>query len=692
MRTALSVRIASRTGWITALLLILLGSLPAQTLKFEAGSTQPDEPTVMTVGPDRALWFGLITTDNVPAIGRMTTNMEYTKFTFPMMAIDSPNGITSSSSDGTLWCTESTNDMVDHLSLSGELLGQYPVSPPPPPFYLSQPALITAGPDKGVWFLEEAGRIGRIDEKTYIMQEWTIPLPPPINAGYWMPGAIVTGPDGALWFSWDFYGVHFSSCTTECSGVGTFNPQTQAFTMYPMPSLNDYITDLAVGTDGNLWVGLDEGDGPQAVAKITTAGAITKVYLPGTAQPLGMTAGPDGAMWFTAYATPGSAPFVLGRITPDGVEEVFDTPADSRLRNIVGYPGDGLWLPDNDNPVGDPPGVLHAIISPDPAELNRQQQGAPIKLGTSGSNINDSDGSNCRAGTLGSLVSKVVKGQTVTYILSNNHVLAQENKSKKGTPIIQRGYVDTAPPCSSNGTVTVATLADFQYLHATGANYYDAAIAQTGCSGCVKVDPKGTILEIGPVSSATALPEVGMNVMKAGRKTGYSSGSIDATHVTINVAYDTLGVLKFKNQVTIIPPVFSGPGDSGSLVVNTTRNPVGLLFAGSAVFTLASPVGPVLSRFGVTFVGTSAAATNQSPGVGDTRIEAASRVKDRYDDYLLQLPEAQGHGVGYASGGSGQAVIKLFVRKATDVARKAAPRSLEGIPVEIVEAGEFKAY
>jgi hypothetical protein len=120
-------------------------------------------------------------------------------------------------------------------------------------------------------------------------------------------------------------------------------------------------------------------------------------------------------------------------------------------------------------------------------------------------------------------------------------------------------------------------------------------------------------------------------------------------------------------------------------------NPVGLLFAGGTGVTFANGINNVLSALAVTFDATApnpeelAAASN----VPDAEIEAASSVKDKYDDFLFSLPEVVGHGVGKDT--SGHAVIQLFLRQATGAARQAAPPVLEGIPVVIQETGEIRA-
>src|SRR5215469_11494384 len=95
---------------------------------------------------------------------------------------------------------------------------------------------------------------------------------------------------------------------------------------------------------------------------------------------------------------------------------------------------------------------------------NTAQQSPPIKLGTSGSNVNDINNSFCCTGTLGSVVKDSSGNQ---YILSNNHVLALSNAGKAGQTIMQRGYVDTVPPCSKNGTISVANLTKFVTLNFT---------------------------------------------------------------------------------------------------------------------------------------------------------------------------------------------------------------------------------
>jgi hypothetical protein len=318
-----------------------------------------------------------------------------------------------------------------------------------------------------------------------------------------------------------------------------------------------------------------------------------------------------------------------------------------------------------------------AVADGPPGAMHRVQQTAPIRLGTSGLNRNDA----CGAGTLGSLV---VRTTPVFYpfILSNNHVIARTNRGRPGDPIVHRAPLDTVPACSNTGSFRVAALSDFRIIKCDGSdNLVDAAIA-----GIVpgKVNTRGIILDIGAPSNITLLPVLGLAVQKSGRTTGLTRGRISMVDATVMVTYPGCGVAKFVHQIEWVTPAGEAPpcrpGDSGSLLVNDRNlrpNPVGLVFAGNttANICLANPIRTVLQAFGVGFpLNPGENQENEAAPaepVVDQAVDAASNVKDRYDDYLLQLPEVVGTGVGYAADGSGKVVIRLLLRRKTDAAIQA---------------------
>lgn len=109
------------------------------------------------------------------------------------------------------------------------------------------------------------------------------------------------------------------------------------------------------------------------------------------------------------------------------------------------------------------------------------------------------------------------------------------------------------------------------------------------------------ILNIGQVSG-TKNPALGMRVRKSGRTTGYTEGNITLINATVNVSYNTsVGTRTARFTGQIITEAMSQGGDSGSLVVDTTENKaVGLLFAGSPVATIFTPMNLVLSALNIT--------------------------------------------------------------------------------------------
>ncbi|MCH7925466.1 MAG: hypothetical protein IIC51_08030 [Planctomycetes bacterium] len=228
----------------------------------------------------------------------------------------------------------------------------------------------------------------------------------------------------------------------------------------------------------------------------------------------------------------------------------------------------------------------------------------PIDLGVSGVNREDFcfvRGGNfvvCSTGTLGSLVED---GGGTLYILSNNHVLAELNQSSIGDDVIQPGYLDDCFNQDPSANV-VADLSEFVTLDFSGAdNLVDSAIAEIRAG---EVDTSGTILDIGTVGTTTATVTVGQAVKKSGRTSGLTNGTVDTVSVTVNVGYDPCGsggqpdfIGHFVDQIAITPGSFIAGGDSGSLVLNSSNQAVGLVFAGSSAIAIANKIDNVLCAF-----------------------------------------------------------------------------------------------
>lgn len=198
------------------------------------------------------------------------------------------------------------------------------------------------------------------------------------------------------------------------------------------------------------------------------------------------------------------------------------------------------------------------------------------------------------AGTLGCLVTD----GSGRFILSNNHVLADENALPLGSPIFQPGLLDNG----NASTDKVARLSKFVTIKKLPAkNEVDCAIAgvltQNLCSP--KFLPKVSLGSTTPIAAA-----VGMKVHKHGRTTGYTRGQVVDIAADVNVGYD-FGTARFIDQIIVIGDSgsFSDSGDSGSLIVDRkTKKATGLLFAGSSSHTIANHIENVLSQLGVTLV------------------------------------------------------------------------------------------
>jgi virginiamycin B lyase len=148
------------------------------------------------------------------------------------------------------------------------------------------------------------------------------------------PQALVTGPDGNLWFA----GIrNVSGGFTDVLGRVTPQGVVAEFEL-GTHSADLGLGDIAVGSDGNLWFA--EG-GRSKVGRITTAGQITEFELPaGAGSATAIAAGPDGNLWFTE-----SGAAKIGRITTSGAVTEFPLAGTRGFwgGDIAAGPDGALW-------------------------------------------------------------------------------------------------------------------------------------------------------------------------------------------------------------------------------------------------------------------------------------------------------------------------------------------------------------
>jgi streptogramin lyase len=261
-----------------------------------------------------------------------------TEFSIPTSA-SAPQGI-APGPDGALWFTEFNGNRIGRITTSGTIT-EYPI-----PTSKSFPLGIAAGPDGALWFTESSGNnaggnnIGRITTAGVISEFPThfeaIAAP--------SPGPIVAGPDGNLWFAvGGFVGT-----------VGTFDEFARITTSGTVTKLNALVlaghaTGIAVGPDGALWFG--EGSGLGGIGRITSGGTLTAFATPtANSGANGAAAGPDGALWFIEAACGPSCgepsiPHKVGRISMSGVvnEYPLPNPAASPAGITAGSDG-AMWF------------------------------------------------------------------------------------------------------------------------------------------------------------------------------------------------------------------------------------------------------------------------------------------------------------------------------------------------------------
>src|SRR5688572_30546221 len=331
-----------------------------------------------------------------------------------------------------------------------------------------------------------------------------------------------------------------------------------------------------------------------------------------------------------------------------------------------------------------------ALVSSSPARADggaahQAEQQPPVKMGTSGGSASDSNALFCCGGTLGALVMR----DGVLCILSNNHVIARSGNAGAGEDVVQPGLIDSG--CSPAGSNIVGDFAGD--LVPLGTANVDAALAFARGN----VDASGAILDIGVPRAAPQAATIGMRVMKSGRTTGFTTGTVTSINATVNVRYmDGCGIgvpflLTYTSQ--IMTGAMSAGGDSGSLLLSDdgSPNPVGLLFAGSDSTTVHNPIQHVISAFQsgghtFSFVGNAAlepddprSKVRRTPTPED--LDLALHVKVRNEAELFRDPGVLGVGIGAAEDNPYEAAIVVYFDRAR-VAR--IPPVIEGHRTRVI--------
>jgi len=329
---------------------------------------------------------------------------------------------------------------------------------------------------------------------------------------------------------------------------------------------------------------------------------------------------------------------------------------------------------------------LATIANADGGAQHQAKQNGPVKMGTSGGSLDDHSNAFCCGGTLGALVMR----DGVLHILSNNHVLARSGSASAGENTLQPGLIDSG--CNGSNSNVVGHFAG-DIVPLGTANVDVGLSVATGA-----VDASGAILDIGVPSSVPQNATIGLPVMKSGRTTGFTTGSVTATNVSVSIQYQAgcnkgrKFTISYSNQIAT--GAMSAGGDSGSVLYSNdgSPNPVGLLYAGSSSTTIYNPVQDVVNALSsgghsFSFVGSSPLTTDpltpgriqRAPAPED--LEMALQAKVRNEAELMRTPGVLGVGIGAASDNPFEAALVVFFDRSNVLH---LPQRIDGFRLNVI--------
>jgi len=175
--------------------------------------------------------------------------------------------------------------------------------------------IITRGPDGNYWFTKSNG-VCMTTQNGYITE---FDFPDEIKVS---PTKIIAGPDNNLWISG-------TNSIRKLSPAGNL-------ARFPIPSQN-YVSDLTVGPDGNVWFSETSLSGTEYIGRVTPLGVITEFsYPPILGHAYGLISGPDNYLWFMGYRH-------IGKITTSGEVTIFEIKSGFPSSLILGLDGN-MWF------------------------------------------------------------------------------------------------------------------------------------------------------------------------------------------------------------------------------------------------------------------------------------------------------------------------------------------------------------
>jgi streptogramin lyase len=311
----------------------------------------------MTTAPDGSLWF-TDSSSQTPKISHVTPDGTLTEF--PIPTSDKVKTVFTFSiaigSDGAIWVNETDYDGTDYTLFIRRMTpdGVFTTIPVPAGLLLGR---FFTGPDGGLWFSGNrpldngsppAGYeavYGKIAPDGHITEY-------PYQGSPGSIASLCVGPDKAIWYA--VLDPNDGTDLTHLTGRIVRQPISGPVQEFAVPHGPNSIVS---GSDGALWFSeysefVTGGDGTIApvswkgsIGHITTAGVVSEIPIDPNLAADQIVAGSDGAIWFTVGQ---DATGRFGRITASVGVKTFTTGGNSGIVKIAAAPG-ALWLLDKRN-------------------------------------------------------------------------------------------------------------------------------------------------------------------------------------------------------------------------------------------------------------------------------------------------------------------------------------------------------
>ncbi len=214
----------------------------------------------------------------------------------------------------------------------------------------------------------------------------------------------------------------------------------------------------------------------------------------------------------------------------------------------------------------------------------------PLRGGISVKNEFVQEGERTLAGTIGCLVKRVADLRIMA--LTCEHVMTA-GQASVGASVGQPKYVVSCCCCTHNGIGKL--------FKATKNAQIDCALVELDEDIASQIDPDAGVNEVEETGTLTGVAQAVCleTVTKRGINTGLTTGRV------IDVLFEGSQIL-IESIAPTAPKMFADLGDSGSVIVNSAKQVIGLLWAidaGTRTRGVANHIGPVMRELEIVIAG-----------------------------------------------------------------------------------------